>query len=117
MLGKILDAAGPNASVISWLAQDPTSLQKPLTGICLGTAYRAKVVKYQVIDPRLFKRCLQGTAASVFGGLDPFSMTEFVVKHLKDPETQDWMASRSALRRTIITNELSTPGRVDFVTV
>ena len=42
-------------------------------------------------------------------------MTEFVVNRLKGAETRDWMASRPALRRAIITNDLSMPGLVDLV--
>ena len=61
------------------------------------------------------KRCLQRTASSVFGSLDPFSLTEFIVNRLKGAETRDWMASRPALRKAIITNELSMPGLVDVV--
>ena len=42
-------------------------------------------------------------------------MTEIVINHLKSAETQDWMASRPALRKAIITNDLSMPGLVDVV--
>ena len=42
-------------------------------------------------------------------------MTEFVVNCLKGAETGDWMASRPALRKAIITNDLSMPGLVDVV--
>ena len=61
------------------------------------------------------KRCLQRTASFVFGGLDPFPLTEFIVNRLKGAETRDWMASRPALRKAIITNELSMPGLVDVL--
>ena len=40
-------------------------------------------------------------------------MTEFVINRLKGAETRDWMASRPALRKAIITNDLSMPGLVD----
>ena len=73
------------------------------------------LVEYPTFDLRLLKRCLQRTTASVFGSLDPFSMTEFVVNCLKGAETRDWMASRPALRKAIITNDLSMPGLVDVV--
>ena len=62
---------------------------------------------------RLLKRCL--AASSVFGRPDPFSLTEFVVNRLKGAETRDWMASRPALRKAVITNDLSMPGLVDVV--
>ena len=44
------------------------------------------------------KRCLQKTASAVFGTLDPFSMTEFIVTRLKRAEHRDWMQSRPFLR-------------------
>ena len=72
-------------------------------------------MKYPTFDLRLLKPCLQRTAASVFWSLDPFSMTEFVVNRLKGAETRDKIASRPALRKAIITNDLSMPGLVDVV--
>ena len=47
------------------------------------------------------------------GSLDPFSMTEFVVNRLKGAKIRFSMASRPALRRAIITNDLSTPDWCD----
>ena len=61
------------------------------------------------------KRCLQRTASSVFGSLDPFSLTEFVVNCLKGAESRDFMAYRPALRKAIITNDLSMSGLVEVV--
>ena len=70
---------------------------------------------YPTFDVRLLKRCLQKTASVVFGTLDPFSMTEFIVTRLKGAEHRDWMQSKQFLRRAIETGELSLPGLVDFV--
>ena len=42
-------------------------------------------------------------------------MTEFVVNHLKGAETGDWMIFRPALRKAIITNDLSMAGLVEVV--
>ena len=81
----------------------------------LGSGYRAKLVEYPTFDLRLLKRCLQRTASSVFGSLDPFSMTEFVINRLKGAETRDWMASRPTLRKSIITNDLSVASLVEVV--
>ena len=81
----------------------------------LGSGYRARLVEYPTFDLRLLKRCLRRTAASVFGSLDPFSTAEFVINRLKGAETRDWMASRPALRKAIIMNDLSMPGLVDVV--
>ena len=52
---------------------------------------------------------------SVFGSLDPFSITEFIVTRLKGAEHRDWMRSRSGLRRTIIAGELSLPLLLEVV--
>ena len=75
----------------------------------LGSGYRAKLVEYPIFDLWLLKRCLQRTSASVFGSLDPFSMTEIVVDRLKGAGLE------TGLRKAIITNDLSMPGLVDVV--
>ena len=112
---KIVDAACPDTSVVS-LHGGPHVLAEAFASY-LGNGYRAKLVEYPIFDLRLLKRCLQRTAASVFWSLDAFSMTEFVVSRLKGAETRDWMASRPALRKAIITNDLSMPGLVDVVAI
>ena len=93
---KILHAAGPDAYVLS-LHGGPQVVAEA-SASCVGSGYRAKLVEYPTFDLWLLKRCLQRTAASLFGSLDPFSMTEFVKSPLKDADTQDWMAFRLALR-------------------
>ena len=113
VLGKSLDAAGPDAVVLS-LHGGPHVLADAFTNY-LGSGYQTKLIEYPTFDLRLMKRCLQRTASFVFGSLDPFSLTEFIVNRLKGAETRDWMASRSGLRKTIITIELSMPGLVDVV--
>ena len=113
VLGKILDAAGPTTAVVS-LHGYPHVLAEVFASY-LGSGYQAKLGEYPTFDLRLLKRCLQRTAWCVFGSLDPFSMPEFVVNRLKGAETWDWMASHLALRKAIITNELSMPGLVDVV--
>ena len=52
-------------------------------GDYLGIGYSHKLLAYPVCDLRLLKRYQQKVSCSVFGYLDPFSMTEFIVKHLK----------------------------------
>ena len=113
ILAKIVDAAGLDTSVVS-LHEGRHVLAEAFASY-LGSGYCAKLVEYPTFDLQLLKRCLQRTAASVFRSLDPFSMTEFVVNRLKGAETRDWMASRPALRKAIITNDLSMPGFVDVV--
>ena len=113
MLGKILDAAGPNTAVVS-LHGGPHVLVEAFANY-LGSGYQTKLIEYPTFDLRLLKSCLQRTASSVFGSLDPFSLTEFLVNRLKGAETRDWMATRPALRKAIITHDLSMPGLVDVV--
>ena len=113
VLGKILDAAGPVTAVVS-LHGGPHVLSEAFASY-LGSGYQAKLIEYPTFDLRLLKRCLQRTASSAFGSLDPFSLTEFIVNRLKGAETRDWMSSRPAWRKAIITNELSMPGLVDVV--
>ena len=73
------------------------------------------VLDYPTFNVSLLKRCLQKTASVVFGTLDLFSMTEFIVTRLKGAEHRDWMHSRQSLRRAIETGDLSLPGLVDAV--
>ena len=113
VLDKILDAAGPNTAVVS-LHGGPHVLAEAFASY-LGSGYQAKLIEYPAFDLRLLKRCLQRTASSVFGSLDPFSLTEFVVNRLKGAETRDWMAFGPVLRKAIVTNDLSMPGLVDVV--
>ena len=79
----------------------------------LGSGYLQKLTEYPLFDLRLFKRCLQRTASSVFGTLDPYSMTEFIVNRLKGGESRDWMASRPALKKAVISSSLVMPDLVD----
>ena len=113
VLGKILDAAGADTAMVS-LHGGPHVLAEAFASY-LGSRYQAKLIENPTFDLRLLKRCLQRTASSVFGSLDTFSLTEFVVNRLKGAETRDWMASRPALRKAIVTNHLSMPGLVDVV--
>ena len=113
VLGKILDAAGPDTAVVS-LHEGPHVPTEAFARY-LGSGYQAKLIENPTLHLRLLKRCLHRTASSVFGSLDPFSLTEFVVNRLKGAETRDWMASRPALRKAIITNNLSMPDLVNVV--
>ena len=113
VLSKILDAAGPDTAVVS-LHGGLHVLAEALASY-LGSGYQAKLIKYPTFDLRLLKRCLQRTASSVFGSLDPFSLTEFVVNRLKGAETRDRMAFGPALRKAIITNNLSMPDLLNVV--
>ena len=112
-LAKIVDAAGPDTSVVS-LHGGAHVLAEAFAGY-LGSGYRTNLLQYPIFDLRLFKRCIQRSAASLFWSLYPLSMTEFVVNRLMGQETRDWMASHPALRKASITNDLSMPGLNDVV--
>ena len=113
ILGKILSGVGSGASLVALVGGSHTLVE------CykeyLGSGYTKTLVDYPVFDARLLKRCLQKTASVVFGTLDPFSMTEFIVARLKGAEHRDWIESRQSLRRAIETGDLSLPSLLDVV--
>ena len=113
ILGKILSAVGSGASLVSLSGGSHTLVD------CyreyLGSGYTKTLVDYPSFDVRLLKWCLQKTTTVVFGTLDPFSMTEFIVTRLKGAEHRDWMQSRQSLRMAIETGHLSLPGLPDVV--
>ena len=113
VLGKNLDAAGPDTAVVS--IHGGLHVLAEAFASYLGSGYQSKLLEYPRFDLRLLKCCLQRTASSVFGSLDQFSLTEFVVNWLKGAETRDWLASRPALRKAIITNNLSMQDLVNVV--
>ena len=113
ILGKILSAVGSEASLVSLSGGSHTLVE------CykeyLGSGYTKTLVDYPIFDVRLLKRCLQKTASVVFGTLDPFSRTEFIVTRLKGAEHRDWMQPRQSLRMAIETGDLSLSGLLDVV--
>ena len=90
-LGPILDALGPDVSMVSISGRSITLVET----VCeyLGSGYRQKLIDYPFSNFRLFKRCLQRRASSVFGSLEKLVMTEFIVNRLKGAKTRDWMFS------------------------
>ena len=112
-LGRVVDALGPDVSVAS-INGGSTVLVEAFCDY-LGSGYRQKLIDYPVFDLRLFRRCVQRTASSVFGSLDGLAMTEFIVNRLKGAETRDWMSSCPALKKAILTNDLSMPHLYDVV--
>ena len=112
-LGRMVDALGPDVSLASISGGSNVLVE----AFCeyLGSGYRQKLIDYPVFDLRFFRRCLQRTSSSVFGSLDGLAMTEFIVNRLQGAETRDWMSSRPALKKAILTNDLSMPHLVDVV--
>ena len=113
ILGQVLCAVGNGASLVSISGGSHTLVESYKE--YLGSGCMRGVLDYPTFDVRLPERCLQKTASTVFGTLDPFSMTEFIVTRLKGAEHRDWMQSRQSLRRAIETGDLSLPGLVDVV--
>ena len=113
VLGSVVSAVGGSASLVA--VSGGSHVLADTCGEYLGNWYTHKLGEYPIFDLRLSKRCLQKLYSSVFGSLDPFSMTEFMVKCLKGAEHPDWMMYRSSLRRAIITGELSMPSLVEVV--
>ena len=112
-LGRIVDALGPDVSVVS-ISGGSTLLVEAFFEY-LGSGYRQKLFDNPFFDFRLFKRCLQWTASSVFGSLDGLAMTELIVNRLKGAETRDWMSSPPALKKGILTNDLGKLHLMDVV--
>ena len=112
-LGRMVDALGRDVLVASISGASIVLVE----AFCeyVGSGYRQKLIDYPVFDLQLFRRCLQRTSSSVFGSLDGLAMTEFIVNRLKGAETRDWMSSRPALKKAILTNDLSMPHLVDVV--
>ena len=112
-LGRMVDALGPDVSVASVIGGSTVLVET----FCehLGSGCRQKLIDYPVFDLRLFRRYLQRTASSWFGSLDGLAMTEFIVNRLKGADSRDWMSSRPALKKAILTNDLSLPHLVDVV--
>ena len=96
-LGWVVDALGPDVAVAS-ISGGSTVLVEAFCEY-LGNGYRQKLIDYPVFDLRLFRRCLQRTASSVFGSLDGLAMTEFIVNQVKGAETSDWMSFRPVLKK------------------
>ena len=112
-LSRLIDALGPDVSVVS-ISGGSIILMEALCKY-LGSGYQQNLIDYPCFDLRPFKRCLQRKTSSVFGSLNGFAMTEFIVDRLKGAETREWMWSRPALRKAILPNDLAIPHLVGIV--
>ena len=112
-IGQILCVIGSGASLVSIFRLSNTLVE------CykeyLGSGYMRGLLDYPTFDAKLLKRCLQKTASTVFGTLDPLSMTEFIVTRLKGAGHRDWMQSRQPLQRAIEAVDFSLPVLIDVV--
>ena len=112
VLGSVVAAVGSSASLVA--ISGGSHVLADTYKEYLGSGYSHKLMDYPIFDLRLLKRCLQKVSSSVFGSLDPLSMTEFIVTRLKGAEHRDWMMSLTSLS-AIITGELSMPSLVEVV--
>ena len=87
MLGRIIDALGPDVRVVS-VQVGPHAVVEAHANF-LGSGYQHKLIECPLFDLRLFKHCLQRSASSVSGTLDPYSMTEFIKNRLMGAESHD----------------------------
>ena len=78
--GSVVAAVGGSASLV--VISGGSHLLADTYGEYLGSGYSCKLVDYPVFDLRLLKRCLQKVSPSVFGSLDPFPMTKYIVTRL-----------------------------------
>ena len=113
VLGSVVSAVGGSVSLVA--VSGGSHVLADTYREYLGSGYSHKLVEYPIFNLRHLKRRLQKVSSSVFGSLDPFSMTEFFVIRLKGAEHCDWMMSRSSFCRAIITGELSMPSLVEVV--
>ena len=94
--GQVAGAIGSGASPVSFSGGSNTLVE------CykeyLGSGYMRGLLDYPTFDVRLLKCCLQKTASTVFGTLDPSPMTLFVVTRLEGAEHRDWMQSKQSLK-------------------
>ena len=111
VLGQLLSVVGPSVSLVA-LVRGSHVLRDTYLQFT-GSEYRENFVEYPIFDLRLLKGCLQKSASVVLGSLDPFSMTEFIIVTLKGAEHKDWMVSGQALRRAVVSGDLSMPSLVE----
>ena len=113
VLASVVAAVGGSASLVA--ISGGSHMLADTYGEYLGSGYNQRLAGYPIFDLRLLKRCLQKISSSVFGSLDPFSITKIIFTRLKGAEHRDGMMSRSDLRRAIITGELSMPSLIEVV--
>ena len=112
VLWQLLIVVGPSLSLISLVGGSHVLRDTFMEFV--GSGYREKLVDYPVFDLRLLKGCLQKCESVIFGSLDPFSMTEFLVVRLKGKHRK-CMACRLALRRAVVPWDISMPALVDVI--
>ena len=113
VLRQLLSVVGPSVSPVALVGGSHVLRDTYVKFVESG--YREKLVVYPIFDLRFLKRCLQKCASVIFGTLDPFSMTEFNSVRLKVAEHRNWMASRHALRRVVVSGEFSVSSLVEVV--
>ena len=76
VLGSVVAVVGGSASLVA--ISGGSHVLTDTHGKYLGSGYSHKLVEYPIFDLRLLKRCFQKVSSSVFGSLDPFSITNLL---------------------------------------
>ena len=87
VLGSVVAATGGSASLV--VISVGSHVLADTYGKYLGSGYSHKLLEYPVFDLRLLVWCLQKLSSSIYGFLDPFSMSKFIVTLLKGAEHRD----------------------------
>ena len=110
---RMIGALGPDVAVVALIGG--LHVLTEAFSSYLGIGYRWNIVKYLTFNLHLFKQYLQPTASGAFVNLNVFSIFEFFFNWLKKAISWDWMAFRSALRRSIRTSDSIILDLVDIV--
>ena len=113
LMGSFRVLLVPQCRLLLWLGANMGFATRTLK--LLGVSTRRSWWNTPFFDLLLLKRCLQKSASVLFGSLGPFPMTEFIAVRLKGAEHKDWMAFRHALRRALVSGDLSMPSLVEVV--
>ena len=115
IIGQILVSTDATFPVV--LIVEGSSLLDEDYAAHIDSGNKQKLIDFSIFILRLQKRCLRMSSSSVFASLNGFSMTLYLVTCLKVVKNRDWMMSRTALRRAIITWDLSMPGLLEVLTI
>ena len=111
IIGQVLssvEATVPNPSVVVG-----SNLLSEIYSTYIGSGNQQNLIKIPNSTFGLLKRCMHKSSSSVFGSLDVFSTTEFLVTRLKGGEDRDWTMLFTALQKAVISCDLTMPGLVE----
>ena len=109
VLGRLLGVVRTSESLVALVGRSNVMGNSCIK--FMGSWYREKLVEYNAFDLRYPQKCV----SVVFGSMDLFCKTEINVAILKGTEHRDWMASQHAMRRAVVTGDLSIPSLVELL--